>query len=139
MRLISFLSLAAVNLLLAACATPDQRIARAPEAFARYPAAVQEKIRAGVIEPGFTEEMVRFALGEPTRKLTRRTEQGEAEVWVYADNGPRFSFGVGVGGGSGGSGFAGGASISTPADDFVEKLRVEFVGGKVLSVEYRRK
>jgi hypothetical protein len=94
----SALCLASVVLLTACSSTPDSRIAKNLSAFSGYPAAVQQKIRAGEVDVGFTPEMVRLALGEPTRQFNRQTQAGSAEVWVYHDNGPRFSFGVGVGG-----------------------------------------
>ncbi len=72
--------------LLSACSTPDSRIAENQAVFARYPAAVQQKIRAGKIDLGYTQEMVRFALGEPSRQMIQQTETGPVELWMYRDN-----------------------------------------------------
>lgn len=133
----SALCLASVVLLTACSSTPESRIAKNQSAFSGYPAAVQQKIRAGEVDVGFTPEMVRLALGEPTRQFNRQTQAGSAEVWVYHDNGPRFSFGVGVGGAVGRHSSAGvGLSTSSGGYDPEEKVRVEFRDGKVAAIEY---
>lgn len=133
----SALCLVSVALLAACSSTPDARIAKNQAAFGGYPAAVQQKIRAGEVDVGFTPEMVRLALGEPAREFNRQTEGGTAEIWVYHDNGPRFSFGVGVGGAVGRHSGAGvGLSTTTGGYDPEEKMRVEFRDGKVTAIEY---
>jgi hypothetical protein len=125
-------------LLLAACSTPASRIEGHRAAFDRYPPAVQEKIRAGRIDLGFTPEMVTLALGEPLRKLTRSTPEGEAEVWVYGDGEPRFSFGIGMAGGGGHTGVGGGVAVSSGGYAGGERMRVEFKGGSVGAIDYAR-
>lgn len=69
--------------MLTGCATPSQRIQRHPETFASFPPEAQALIREGKIDLGFTPEMVRMALGEPTRILHRRDEQGTEVIWSY--------------------------------------------------------
>jgi len=132
MRLLSLLFLA---VLLAGCSTPDSRIAKNRTVFDQLPAEVQQKIRAGRVEVGFTAEMVQLALGEPDRVFTRRSEQGETEVWGYQDHGPRFSIGLGVGTGGRHSAFGGGVAMTSGGHDPDEKIRVEFRGGKVTAVD----
>ncbi len=124
--------------LLAACSsTPADRIAKHQALFAGYPAEVQQKIRAGEVDLGFTPEMVRLALGEPARTFTRQSGAGTSEVWVYNRAGPRFSFGVGVGGAVGRHSSMGvGVSSSTGGYEPDERLRVEFREGKVSAVEH---
>jgi hypothetical protein len=138
MRPIAFLlSLVSVALLAACSSTPDSRIAKNQAAFGGYPAAVQQKIRAGEVDVGFTPEIVRLALGEPTRQFNRQSDQGASEVWVYHDNGPRFTLGVGIGGAVGRHSSAGvGLGTSTGGYDSEEKMRVEFRDGKVTAIEY---
>jgi hypothetical protein len=131
-RLVSLLCL---GVLLGACSTtPANRIDKNRSAFDQYPADVQEKIRAGTVEVGFTPEMVRFAMGEPKHKMTRRTDRGDADVWIYVDSKPAISLGIGIG--SGGRHTSGGVGIATTTggryDD--EKARVEFSEGKVIAV-----
>ena len=134
MRILFLSFLAATLMMLAACSTPDGRIASQQAAFDQYPADVQQKIRAGRIAIGFTTAMVRLALGEPARKFNRRSEAGEAEVWSYDRSGPRFSVGLGVSSG-GYSGVGGGVGVASGGHDAEEKMRVEFRDGKVSGIE----
>ena len=70
MRLWSSLAgLAAAALVLTACNTIDSRIGRQQALFDSYPPNVQQNIRNGVIEVGYTPEMVVMALGEPVAVL----------------------------------------------------------------------
>ena len=125
--------------LLAACSTPDSRIADNRSAFDKLPAEIQQKIRTGQVDVGFTPEMVVLALGEPAHKFTRKTEQGDTEVWSYRDDRPKFSFGVGVGSAGGGSAVGGGVGLSTGGYDPDEKIRVEFRSGLVTAVDLLKK
>ncbi len=70
-------------LAVAGCATPDSRIKKNPELFASFPPDVQETVKAGNIEVGYTEDMVQIALGRPDRLYSRRTKDGETTVWAY--------------------------------------------------------
>lgn len=98
---------------------------------------MQQKIRAGEVDIGFTPEMVLLALGEPSRQFNHQSATGTAEIWIYHDNGPRFSFGIGVGGAIGRHSSAGvGLSTSGGEYDPEEKMRVEFRDGKVTAIEY---
>lgn len=134
-------SLVAALLVLAAagCSTPQSRIEKNRAAFDRFPAAVQEKVRAGQIEVGYTSEMVLVALGEPARKTTRKAEAGEAEIWIYYGHDPQFSFGFGVAGGGGRTAVGGAVDVTTGGYDPKEKFRVEFRDGQVFAVDIHRK
>jgi hypothetical protein len=137
MRLLRLALCLASTALLAACSsTPEQRIAKNSAAFDTYPPQIRQKIRAGQVDLGFTPEMVRLALGEPTRQFHRQTETGVVELWVYHDNGPRFSFGVGFGSYGRHSASSVGVSTSTGGYDPEEKMRVEFRDGRVTAVDY---
>ena len=69
---------------LAGCAsTPERRIQKHPEMFEGIPPDVQETVRAGRVEIGYTPDMVFLALGAPDRKVTRKTEAEEREIWIY--------------------------------------------------------
>ena len=70
------LSLLPLAALLAACATPESRIRDNQAAFDAFPPSVQQKIRAGQADIGFTPEQVRMALGEPDHKYTRSSAEG---------------------------------------------------------------
>ena len=135
MRLPVTLFVVAAAALLAACSTPETRIAGHRADFDKYPAEIQQKIRTGRVDVGFTPEMVRLALGDPGRVFTRRSENGDTEVWGYQDQGPHFSVGIGVGSGGGRSSVGGGVAMSTGGYDPDEKIRVEFREGKVTAVD----
>ena len=133
------LSLALICLFLAACATPDSRIADNRSAFDNFPPDIQQKIRTGQVDVGFTQEMVDMSLGEPARKFSRKTDMGDTDVWSYHDDTPKFSFGLGVGSGSRGSSVGGGLGVSTGGYDPDEKIRVEFRNGVVTAVDLLKK
>jgi hypothetical protein len=122
-------------LALAGCSTTASRIAKNETAFSEWPAAVQEKVRAGKIDLGFTPEQVRVALGEPSRVSTRTNNDGTSEVWAYRAKEPRFSFGIGLGSSRGRTGYGGGVNVGTGGDRADDATRVVFDGGRVSSIE----
>jgi len=73
---------------LAACVTSqqirDRRIAANQEIFSSFSTEIQQKIRAGQVELGFSEEMVMLAWGRPHMVYTRTTGKGETTVWTYS-------------------------------------------------------
>ena len=122
--------------LLAGCAsTPEKRIAREPELFAGFPPEIQEQIREGTIALGFTPEMVRLALGEPDRIVSRQTTGGRSEFWIYLgsylvsdtytvrDFG-RFS-----------RGRYGHIMVDQTRQEFYEQIRLEFRDGMVVAAD----
>lgn len=136
--------------LLSACTTPDSRIKKNPDAFAKFPPETQEMIKKGQIALGFDQEMVRFAIGNPDRIRTRVDADGSKEVWSYTsyhvDTTVGFYGGYYPGyygayayrpwgyypywgAGFGGWGYPYSGSIP------YEQFRVEFRGGKVTSIE----
>lgn len=126
-----------VSLLVLGCSTVDSRVKANESAFNSWPPAVQEKVRAGQVDVGFTPEMVRVALGDPERTMTHTTASGQAEVWIYGDKSPKFSIGLGMGSVRGHTGVGTGVTVGdTWRDD--EALRVIFEGGKVTAIERRR-
>ena len=134
-----FVLVGSALLLAAGCATPASRISSHQAAFDTWPVAVQEKVRAGHIDVGFTAEMVRVAMGDADRMFTRTTEKGTMEVWVYNDHSPSFSIGLGMGTSHGST--ASGVGVAVGSDSFRdgEVMRVVFDGGRVAAIESRRK
>jgi hypothetical protein len=65
--------------------TPESRIRRHPEIFARLSPPQQELVRQGQIGIGFDREMVRLALGEPDRVTIRTDPRGTNEIWRYVE------------------------------------------------------
>jgi hypothetical protein len=133
-RLIWSVIVAAVALAAAGCrSTPEKRIAKNEAAFAAMSAEAQAAIRAGRVEPGFTQEQVELAKGKPDRVVRRTTAKGEEESWVYEKRGSGLGLGLGIGGGSGGLG--GGVGVSTGGRGSRVGYVVHFAGGVVASVE----
>jgi hypothetical protein len=130
--------IAAVLLLMSGCVTTESRISRHQAAFDTWPAEVRDKVRAGRVDVGFTQEMVQVALGDADRKSTRTTAAGTDEVWAYFDRRPKFSFGLGMGVAGGSTAYGGGVVVgdSRFLDD--EFLRVIFEGGRVVAIETRK-
>jgi hypothetical protein len=131
------LALVALLLVVAGCSTPDSRISGNQAMYNSWSPDVREKVRTGRVDVGFTSDMVRMALGAPDRQSTRTTAQGTAEVWIYFDHGPKFSFGVGMGSSHGSTAYGGGVVMgdNTWADD--EVMRVIFSGDRVVAIESR--
>jgi hypothetical protein len=128
-------------LLLAGCATPERRIQQNQALFDSFPVAAQARIRGGQIDLGFTTEMVRIALGEPQRKLLRRTPGGEGEVWLYLDTTQRYSRqradidGINVTSASGRTYTGGSAWVNMLQENEYVRTRVEFLSGMVAAIE----
>lgn len=134
--------LAAVLVVLAGCATtPADRIRRDPALFAKFPAEVQERIRAGQVEIGDPAAAVLLALGEPVQRMNRRTAEGETEVWIYGRHRgePRLRFNVGIGTNGAHTGVAVGAGLATGdrSDLSEETMRLELADGRVVRIESR--
>lgn len=134
------LALSAALALLAACAGVESRIKKHRAAFDASAPDVQEKIRQGRADVGFTREQAAIALGRPDRVYTRKTADSEQEVWSYGRGGgarPSIGFGFGVSGG--GPGFYGGGVGVEQGWDPGERLRLAFENGRVVSVEDKRR
>lgn len=74
---------AAALLFAAGCQSVDRRIRENPQLFASLDAATQAKIRQGIIDIGYTEDMVYLALGAPDQKREARSAAGAQSVWIY--------------------------------------------------------
>ena len=134
-----FLLLLCGLVLATGCAsTPQDRIARNRDVYRSFPSEVQRQITAGRVDVGFTPEMVRMALGAPSRVISRQTELGSTEVWVYRENSPRVSVGFGIGSFGRHSASSIGVATSTGGRERGESERVEFRDGKVTKVESSR-
>lgn len=51
--------------------------------FAALDPAAQRLIREGLFDVGFRPELVYMALGTPSRRMARETDEGTVETWVY--------------------------------------------------------
>ena len=70
---------AAALLLATGCAT------RTPTTATRLEPAIKAKVDKGLIEPGFTPEMVFLALGKPTEPAESLADATNSGTWVYRD------------------------------------------------------
>ena len=68
---------------LAGCSTVDKRIEEKSAAFAAYPAEIQENLRKGIVEIGYTPDQVYIALGKADDKRERVTARGRELTWIY--------------------------------------------------------
>jgi len=63
--------------------TVARRIRSDQERFDAFPPEVQEDIRAGVVELGYTPDMVHLAWGKPDRKYQTIMRDDETQTWIY--------------------------------------------------------
>jgi hypothetical protein len=127
-------------LALAACSTPEARIKKDKAAFESWPPAVQESVRAGRADVGFTAEQARMALGRPDRVYTRKTAEAAQEVWAYGGGGgTRTGLSFGFGSGGWGSSYGLGVGVGGGDERPDDRVRVVFQDGRVVSVESREK
>lgn len=68
---------------LAACQSVESRIREKPEVYAGLDVETQYKIQQGIIDLGYTPDMVYLALGEPSQKRETMTENGRTLTWIY--------------------------------------------------------
>lgn len=137
-KLVLCLWLGAIGALwLVGCSTPAGRIKANPEAFARLTPQQQALVQAGQVGLGFDFEAVKLALGDPDRVTTRTDTKGETIVWHYltyeADGQMLFT-----GYYHSGRGWWGWPMypyyLDYPYREERDRFRVEFEGGKVVSI-----
>lgn len=68
---------------LAGCSTVNSRIREKSQVYYSLEPETRAKIDQGIIDPGFTPDMVYIALGAPDEKRQRRDLDGRTEVWIY--------------------------------------------------------
>jgi len=129
-------------LFLAGCAsTPANRIQKNQELFDAFPVANQARIRGGEIDLGFTQDMVRIALGEPQRTMIRQTAQSKQIIWLYLDVIQRYERqhadidGLSLYGPNGGGAIGGSAWLNVLQEREYLKIRAEFQNGRVVAIE----
>ena len=125
----------AVMVASAGCSTIGSRIHDRQAVFDAYPEPVQRNLRNGMIEVGYTPEMVLIALGEPDRKAEVVTAEGVSQVWTWWRSRPGFGFGLGSFRSVGSSvGLGTGISVGDRPQREEEAV-VEFVSGTVRRFE----
>jgi len=133
---------------LAGCSTPETRIQRDPESFARLNPDQQALVKAGKVGIGFDMSAVKLALGDPDLITVRTDAQGQTQTWhyveyVYYDGaflyaGPNWGGyhhrGFGGWGGYGWGGWWGYEPYAYPMAQQFDRFRIEFKDGKVTSI-----
>jgi hypothetical protein len=143
-RLFRTLILAGSLGFLAGCQTVESRIKEKPEVFASVDKATQEKIKQGIIDLGYSEDMVYLALGAPDQKRETITTSGRSVLWVYNTYYTRYD-------GTEMMGYRrrvyfdpylktyrlyyNPVFVDTYREDKEERIRITFVGGKVTAIE----
>ena len=93
-RLLTTFMLAASLGFITGCQSVDSRIKEKPEVFAKLDAATQDKVKQGIIEIGYTEDMVYLALGAPDHKRESISPAGQTVTWIYSTYYNRYDGGV---------------------------------------------
>jgi len=70
-------------LMLAGCNTVEDRIEEKATVFNALPAEAQSRIKQGLVDVGYTQDMVYIAMGEADRVTERSTGEGNETVWIY--------------------------------------------------------
>ncbi|MFI5356379.1 MAG: hypothetical protein ACHQ4G_03490 [Opitutales bacterium] len=81
MRLQLLLVLALLGL--AGCSTYLDRAAEKSAVFAGLAPAIRENLRQGVVEIGYTKDLVYIALGKPDATQEKVSKAGAEEIWIY--------------------------------------------------------
>lgn len=130
--------LLALLLVLTACSsTKNQRISQNEALFNTYTPAERQMIRTGQVAVGFDQDMVRMALGDPSRETTVDTAAGKQIAWEYRHLKPSLSIGVGGGIGTGGSGIGigSGVGVSPNKTDLHKRIVFDRQTGEVARIE----
>ncbi|HET7537400.1 MAG TPA: hypothetical protein VFJ90_13155 [Candidatus Didemnitutus sp.] len=82
---IRFLALPLLAALLAAagCESVSSRIKEKPDVYASLDPATQNKIKQGIIDIGYSEDMVYLALGKPDERHEQVNQAGRQVTWIY--------------------------------------------------------
>lgn len=66
------------------CSTFEKRAEDNAELFASLDAETQDKLRQGMVEVGYTPDMVFIALGAPDSRSERITAESREKIWIYS-------------------------------------------------------
>jgi hypothetical protein len=61
---------------------------RTPTTATKLEPPIQAKVQKGVVEPGFTPEMVFMALGKPSEPTSTLSDTASNGIWIYHDYKP---------------------------------------------------
>jgi hypothetical protein len=72
-----------VALVLSGCSTVQSRIEEKSAVFNALPAETQSRIQQGLVDVGYTPDMVYIAMGNADKVIERSTTDGNETVWIY--------------------------------------------------------
>ncbi len=70
-------------LVLAGCSTVQSRIEEKSVVFNALPSETQARIQQGLVDVGYTQDMVYIAMGRADKVVERATGAGSETVWIY--------------------------------------------------------
>jgi len=137
MKTVQALVILLITLLLSSCASTSKRISQNEALFNTYTAAEKKMIRTGQIAVGFDQDMVRMALGDPSREVSVDTAAGKQIAWEYRELKPSMNIGIGGGIGSGGSGvgIGTGVGVSPNRTKLLKRVVFDRQTGEVSKIE----
>jgi outer membrane protein assembly factor BamE (lipoprotein component of BamABCDE complex) len=147
MRLKQIIFFAGLLLALAGCSTIDSRIGEKQEVFDRLDPRVQAKIREGIVQVGYTQDMVYIALGQPDARHEKVTAKGDETTWIYKTYYEQFEGVEHVGyhrivyfdpAGNVYHVYREPVSMPVYSEREEENIRVTFVNGKVTAIEQNK-
>lgn len=68
---------------LAGCSTVESRIEEKAAVFNALPVEQQSRIKQGLVDVGFTQDMVYMAMGSPDRVNEKSSAEGHETIWIY--------------------------------------------------------
>ena len=131
------LLLSAMVALSACSSTKSQRINQNEALFKSYTPGERQMIRTGQVAVGFDQDMVRMALGDPSREATIDTAAGKQIAWEYTQMKPSLNIGLGGGIGTRGSGvgIGTGVGVSPNKTKLLKRVVFDRQTGKVSKIE----
>jgi hypothetical protein len=82
-RIHSVLLLAVIGAALAGCSTASSRLRQHSALIASLPPETAGKLERGIVEPGYTPQMVFVALGRPSSPVNASPEATRDGTWTY--------------------------------------------------------
>ena len=83
MKLSTFILIGITALGLAGCSTVQSRIEERQHVFNTLDPQTQARIRQGLIDVGYTTDMVYMAMGKPDETRERTSDEGQNTTWIY--------------------------------------------------------
>lgn len=138
MKTVTTSLLIVLTILVVGCATSkNQRITQNQAQFNNYTSSEQAMIKAGQVAVGFDQDMVRMALGDPSREHTISTTSGKQIAWEYREIKPSLGLNLGgaIGTGGSGVGIGTGVGVSPNRTKLLKRVIFDRQTGDVSKVE----